>query len=187
LHGDPLGNGAIAGRWKEEAYGRPAIASSTTYLLVVAVQVLGIAGVDHSADVWLVDADAEGGGGHHEIDLVLLPPSEKLASISAAGVSVKAADAPEAVGLEASDETFGSIFFCDVEDSWAWQVPEGVKYGGIPGRFVREAVGVVPDLGAEALGNEFGGSASVGEHLLESLAASRGHRGRVEKRAEDAA
>jgi hypothetical protein len=60
---------------KEKAHRGGAVSPTPAELLVVAVEVLGEAGVDHRRHVGLVHAKAKGGGGDHQVELVAL---EKL-------------------------------------------------------------------------------------------------------------
>ena len=72
------GGGNVPRRVQEDAVRRLAVPPGPARLLVVGLQAFGHVVVDHVADVGLVDAHAEGVGGHHhgfavELEVVLIP------------------------------------------------------------------------------------------------------------------
>ena len=81
---EELGQPDVVGRVKEDAAGRLPVPPGAAGLLVVALEVLGHIVVDDEPDVGLVDAHAEGVGGHHHLH----PVEQKILLVLAAAGGV---------------------------------------------------------------------------------------------------
>ena len=71
MRAEELAQAQVLGPVVQDGGGGFAVAPGAADLLVVAVQRLGDVRVDHEADVGFVDAHAERGGGHHDVEFVV--------------------------------------------------------------------------------------------------------------------
>ncbi len=84
LADEELGCAHVLPAVQQDTSGLRPVPACPARLLVVALQILGHVVMDHIADVGLVDAHAEGVGGHHHLDpveeevLLILPPLLRL-------------------------------------------------------------------------------------------------------------
>src|SRR2546422_132820 len=101
IHSLGSSSSLVAGRYSTAR--RSSFPPASTHFLVVAVEILGEAGVDDGADVGLVHAQAEGGGRHHEVEAIVPPGIQQYPAARGRRLAVEAADAAEAFTGQAAE------------------------------------------------------------------------------------
>jgi hypothetical protein len=107
--------------------------------------------VDYRTNVLFVDAHSEGGRGHHQVDPILSPPLEQIATRRCRCVAIEAGDSCEALGPEARRpcprvSTRGGIQNCGTR-----KTPKGLDNRCLPLAFVVEQRDMVLRLRSKAL------------------------------------
>ena len=163
LGGDALGEpvagaGDVLAAIKQDGVGGLAVAAGAADLLVVGFGAVGHVEMDDEADVWTVDAHAEGDGGDDDDRLAAAEAGEGDALFHGRQAGVKG-DGGVALGAEAVGDAFGLVAAAAVDDAGLAAVlgEDGEQFGG----FALLGLGGDVQVGAVEAGGEDLGRAHV--------------------------
>src|SRR5882724_11725196 len=113
----------FVGRYDQRYAGR-SITASSAYLLVQSIEGLRHAGMHNSADMRVVDSEAESRGSHYYIQLPLAPPLNDHLTFIIPGLTSNACNAAETALSQPPEPFFGMLSLSDIENGRARQVKD---------------------------------------------------------------